>query len=271
MSTVATTAWRQRLRRLLEHGQRIESAGVPALELPVPEPYVVSLREPLALSPARRPSFRFAAAEALWILSGDDRAASIGRYTSALQPFSDDGEHLFGAYGPPIRDQLPYVVRQLVDDPESRRAWLTIWRQNPPETTRDTPCTLALGWTVRGHQLSCTAYMRSSDAFTGLLYDPLVFAVVTAWVRHELETVHGRSYDLGELYLIAASSHLYERDVGRAQAVLDEPYPGYCQTMPLDFARVAAGLRVARESASAYEVRHEPNDTWPWRFWEAQR
>ena len=71
------------------------------------------------------------AAEALWILSGDNKVETIAPYNKNIKQFSDDGIIFQGAYGPRIISQLDYVIESLRKDRESRQAVLTIWNPNP--------------------------------------------------------------------------------------------------------------------------------------------
>nr|MDT0667791.1 thymidylate synthase [Micromonospora sp. DSM 115978] len=100
------------------------------------------------LHPARVLNPAFAVAEAVWILSGSDDPW-IYDFNRALLGYADDGV-LRGAYGPRLRrwhgavDQLDEVRRQLADDPDSRRAVVTLYDpQRDHAGHRDVPCTLA--------------------------------------------------------------------------------------------------------------------------------
>ncbi len=134
----ATAAWRRALDAVIRHGAQVAPRGQKTLELPQ-QTTVVDLNWPIVASPLRRLSYVYLAAEALWVLSGDDRVETIAPYNERLREFSDDGLRFFGAYGPRIMGQLPYVVRKLAADPDTRQAVLTTWRSSPP-TTRDVPC-----------------------------------------------------------------------------------------------------------------------------------
>ena len=88
-------------------------------------------------------NYRFMAAEFAWMLTGQTRVDIIAAYNGNMVRYSDDGQHLAGAYGPPVTDQIPYIIETLKDDPVSRQALLTIWRPRP-RFSRDIPCTCLL-------------------------------------------------------------------------------------------------------------------------------
>lgn len=236
-------AWLSVLKRLLDIGDRVDPRGLPSYELPQ-QTVVIDQRSPVLRHRERKLSYQFMAAEAFWILSGDDRVAGIAPWNKNIAQFSDDGERFFGAYGPPFVDQVGYVVDKLRQDPRSRQAGLTIWRPKPG-VTRDTPCTIALFFHVRGTKLRTHVYMRSSDAWLGLPYDLFNFSMMGHYVAAKL---NNRSLDSpviepGRLYLTMASSHLYERNADGARDCLRYPPPDPCpQTPPSYFTNPKALL-----------------------------
>lgn len=170
---------------------------------------------PLVSFAGRKLNYKFAAAEALWIITGRNDLEYLTQYNSNMTKFSDDGITLTGAYGPRINSQLDYVVNALAEDPATRQACLTIWERSP-NPSKDIPCTVAMVFQLRDGRLDCHTFMRSSDVFLGLPYDMFSFSMV---MRLVLDTYHLRSGTskmsvlLGTLYLYAASSHLYETDL----------------------------------------------------------
>lgn len=243
----ATAAWLGRLWALLHGGHHVAPRGQKTREL-LHQTMHVDMTFPAVIAPTRRLGYRFMAAEAFWIMTGDDRAATITPYNRNIGQFSDDGVTFFGAYGPKFQGQVAHVVRALGGDRDTRQAWINIWRENPPPT-KDTPCTLALGWQVRSNVLHCHAYMRSSDVWLGIPYDVFNFSVLSAYVARQLATLYCQYVRLGTLHLTAASSHLYERDVERAREVLanDDPLAlGEAMPNPAvhgGFEQVCDGLR----------------------------
>lgn len=229
----ATLAWRRLLARIFQAAIGGESAiaprNLPTLEV-LHSTVAFDMHEPAIVSTLRKPSYRFMAAEALWVMSGSDRVAQIAPYNAAMRRYSDDGETFFGAYGPRFLDQLPYVARALARDPATRQAAMTFWRPSPPET-RDVPCTVALTFNLRqandGPRLNCHAFMRSSDTWLGVPYDFFTFSMLAAYVLHRFRLEAPPSYAavprLGALYFTAVSSHLYENHEEAARAVLRAP------------------------------------------------
>ena len=209
--------WRQALNDVLTRGQRVYPRGLETREL---QHYAVEIdmRAPVLTLPERQLSYIFMAAEAYWILSGDNRVETIAAYNKNIAKFSDDGLTFFGAYGPRIASQLDYVVAKLIADPDTRQAGLTIWRESPP-ATKDTPCTVAIWCQLRGGRLQLHVFMRSSDLWLGLPYDVFNFSMLGCLLSARLKVLPG------QLYLTAASSHLYSSNFKAALDCVDADHP----------------------------------------------
>lgn len=207
----ATDAWIANLRSVMQ-GSLVRPRGKATRELlgfssSFPMDY------PIVTTPERNLGYRFMAAEAAWILSGDNRVRTIAPYSKAISQFSDDGIEFFGAYGPRVLDQLEYVIETLRQDPDSRQAVMSIWRNNPPKT-KDVPCTVAIQWLIRDGKLHCFDTMRSSDLWLGWPYDVVNFTMISAYIAITLKI------PLGNLTLTAGSQHVYERDWEAVEKIL---------------------------------------------------
>lgn len=223
-----SNAWLNTLRDVLVLGALASPRNIPTREV-LHQTTEVNMRRPVLCVPSRKLGYKFMAAEAYWILSGDDRVETIAPYNSRISNFSDDGEHFFGAYGPKILAQLSYVVGKLVADRDSRQAGLTIWRENPPYT-KDVPCTVSIFFSIRDNKLNAHVFMRSSDVWLGLPYDVFTFSMLGHLVCGLLNNSprFGTRVSPGRLFLTAASSHLYASNVSDAviclsRASLDQP------------------------------------------------
>lgn len=235
-------AWRELISSVMDNGVAVKPRDQNTLELlnAVSE---VAMSHPLLNVRGRKLNYRMACAEAAWILSGSNRLSEIEPFVKKMREFSDDGLTLAGAYGPKFVDQASYVVDCLVNDPYSRQAVMTYWRERP-RATKDVPCTLTLQFLWRRDLLHLIVNMRSSDAWLGWPYDVFSFSMAAAWVaialrqrwpsaaslgRYNLSTPA-----LGKLWLNAGSQHLYERDWGK----LDADGPDYWEPafdyQPLD-------------------------------------
>jgi thymidylate synthase len=220
----ATSAWLHATRLVMGQGELVAPRNQLTREIQQ-QTHILWMRKPVVRVPIRALNHRFMAAEAYWILSGDDSVAGIVAYNSKIAEFSDDGQYFFGAYGPKVVDQLPYMIEKLKSDRDTRQAGLTIWREKPP-ATRDVPCTVAVFASIRSELLHLHVFMRSSDLWLGLPYDVFNFSMLGHLICATLTEADGPKVTPGKLYLTAASSHLYERDwdkVARCQEGLPQP------------------------------------------------
>lgn len=262
----ATRAWFGTLEDLFLEGWPVSPRGQDTLELPQ-HTVAVDMRHPVVVAPSRKLSEKFMAAEAHWMLSGDDRTETIAPYNRNISQFSDDGLTFFGAYGPRILDQLEYVVGKLVQDPDTRQAGLTTWRQNPPSQTKDVPCTISMFFSIRKGRLNNHVFMRSNDIWLGFPYDVFNFSMVAMLVLARLNTFRAQQpigpVRPGVLYLTAGSRHLYDRNSDAALKVMhDEPWDPVTGEVPrelwLSERKLMKTLEAIREGETAAKWWRQP-------------
>jgi thymidylate synthase len=215
---IANNVWARLLQRILQGGDNSFPRGFKCIEV-LQHTVIVNMVHPVITNQERKLNYRFMAAEAHWILTGDDRVETITPYNSKMKDFSDDGVKFFGAYGPKVMGQLDYVISKLVADPWSRQAGINIWRENPPET-KDVPCTVSVFFSIRSGRVNCHVFMRSSDAWLGFPYDVFNFSMLSYLVcarLNHLPRLQVDNLEPGNLYLTMANSHLYQHNQVGAQ------------------------------------------------------
>lgn len=232
-NTHANEAWLSALGTVLHRGSKVAPRGKVTYEVPQ-HTSVIDMRYPVVVSPTRKLNYRFMAAEAYWILTGDNRVETIAPYNSNITQFSDDGETFAGAYGPRISAQWDHVLETLLKDPESRQAGLTIWTPNP-EPSKDIPCTVALWFQVRRGRLNVHSFMRSNDLWLGYPYDVFNFSMLGLRLAGDLRRLgRDKQLELGHLYHTVASLHLYDQHVPTAdEAYREGNLPQPVQTEPV--------------------------------------
>ena len=209
--------WKRQLDRILREGSEVSPRGMKVKEIinggyAVPMPAYLDLKD-------RKVNLSFMMAEAGWIIAGSNRLFDIEYFMKSYGNFSDDGVFMKGAYGPKIIDQLPYVTDTLVNDPDTRQAVLTIWRERPGPS-KDIPCTVAMQFFIRDEKLHAVVTMRSQDIVLGFTYDVFTFSMVAKAVKNVL--IDRKVYvELGTLYVNAGSLHLYERHFDDAKQWLE--------------------------------------------------
>jgi thymidylate synthase len=213
----ATSVWLKVVSDLLDKGRQVSPRDQGTREL-MAYKSAVDMNYPLVEVPARKIGRKFRAAEAAWILSGDNRVETIAPFSKEISRFSDDGQTFFGAYGPQLLPQLDYVVTKLAEDPDTRQAVATIW-QRSPQASKDIPCTVAVQFIIRNNRLNCIDTMRSSDIWLGWPYDIFNFSMLSYYIIKRLRREHGIRLGLGRLTLVAGSQHLYDRNLDAARSL----------------------------------------------------
>lgn len=207
---------------VMAHGEMTKPRGFNCKEL---TNYTMHLTNPdnnILNDNVRKINKAFAAAEFMWIATGRNDVESIVPFNSKIKEFSDNGEIFYGAYGPRFALQLEYVLNQLKEDPWTRQAVMTFWRQNPPKT-KDVPCTVMLHFMRRPlDKLNLTVYMRSNDVWLGLPYDVHNFTCILIFVAQHLGLL------VGTYTHVDGSLHAYERDFDKirdcAASLSDDMY-----------------------------------------------
>lgn len=228
-AVTAETAWRDALQRVLSLGREAAPRGLKTKEL-LHASVTIDTLQPVVTCAERGLGYTFMATEALWIIDGRNDLATLAKVLPRYASYSDDGETLNGAYGPKVMAQLDWIVGQLLLDPDTRQATMTIWERTPAPS-KDVPCTVALSFSLRQGRIHCHSYMRSSDVWRGLPYDLFSFSVITWLVatryNKTLFTLHANQAGVplnrvlpGNLTVTATSSHLYEPEWASARAVL---------------------------------------------------
>ena len=230
--TTASQEWILHLWAILNQGEERKPRGHLTKEV-LANQTRIDMREPIVNVGERKMGYKFMCAEAAWILSGDNRVSSIKPYSKVIERFSDDGTYYHGAYGPKVVDQISYIVKTLLEDNDSRQALLNIWRENPG-MTKDVPCTVSLQFLIRDGRLHCIDTMRSSDLWLGWVYDIFNMSMIARSIQIELRN-RGLDVILGDLFLNAGSSHLYEQHFDKAEQIVKMSDKGeYISQTPLE-------------------------------------
>jgi len=217
----AGDAWIRAMQNIMNFGSEIDPRGMITKEL-MPQIVQFNMNHPVCFHQDRNLSYIFMAAEAYWILSGDNMVEGIAPYNKHIAQFSDDGHIFNGNYGGPFNCQLDYAVNTLANDPSSRQSVITIWQPNPVRT-KDYRCTVSLIFMIRDNEMHTHVTMRSSDAWLGLPYDMFNFTMLTLRVLNNFNNKTNSEVTLGVQTLSLMSSHLYEQHWTPARMVSQTP------------------------------------------------
>jgi thymidylate synthase len=163
--------------------------------------------------------------ELLWFLAGDTNIAYLNRHGVTIwDEWADEKGELGPVYGHQWRswpdgkggtiDQIANVVRQIRENPSSRRLIVTAW--NPAQVDRMAlpPCHCLFQFYVANGRLSCQLYQRSADIFLGVPFNIASYALLTMMIA--------RVTDLkpGEFVHTLGDAHLYHNHFEQAREQL---------------------------------------------------
>ena len=85
------------LRKILLNGVPVSPRGMDCKEI-ISHTTEIDMNYPKISVPEREIGWKFRVAEAAWILSGDNRLSTIGKYSKKIGDYSDDGKYLIWDY-----------------------------------------------------------------------------------------------------------------------------------------------------------------------------
>ena len=171
--------------------------------------------KPLAnmiLTPWRKWSPSYAEKEWEWYLSGNRSVSEIKKIAKTWDNMHNGDDLVNSNYGYQWNrnDQLNYVVNELIRNPLSRRAVISIYDGKEHDTySKDTPCTLSILFSVADGKLNMSVVMRSNDLWFGFCNDQYCFSKLQEMVAARLDL------KIGWYYHFAHNLHLYDRHIGK--------------------------------------------------------
>jgi thymidylate synthase len=169
--------------------------------------------------------------ELLWYLAKTNDLGFISYYLREYEQYSDDGQTIYGGYGPRMFDmrgnnQVENVITLLRERPHSRQAVIQLFDAcDIVEQHKDVPCTCTLQFMIRRGRLHMFTNMRSNDAFLGLPHDVFAFTMLQEIMARTL------GVELGTYSHAVGSLHLYDKHRSSARRYLREGWQS-TTTMP---------------------------------------
>ncbi|MCA1633899.1 MAG: thymidylate synthase [Acidobacteria bacterium] len=225
------------LKAILEHGSEHEDrTGVGTISH-FGHQTRFDLRAGFPLVTTKRVPFRWIAEELFWFLSGDTNETNLrargvdiwkewadaahttrfGREAGDLGPVYGYLWRSFGGRYPERDglDQIARLVREIQDNPNSRRLIVTGWDPRVADEVDLPPCHTLFQFKVeRGRTLHCQLYQRSADAFLGIPFNIASYALLT----HMLAHVCG--LEVGEFVHTLGDYHIYRNHLPQVEELL---------------------------------------------------
>jgi thymidylate synthase len=174
--------------------------------------------------------------ELLWFLKGDTNIKYLNdNKVSIWDEWADEDGNLGPVYGRQWRswagadgveiDQVKDVIRQLKNNPDSRRIIISAWNVADLPKMKLMPCHCLFQFytapAANGRRkLSCQLYQRSADVFLGVPFNIASYALLTMMVAQVCDM------DLGDFVWTGGDTHLYSNHFEQARLQLTRtPYP----------------------------------------------
>lgn len=163
--------------------------------------------------------------ELLWFLSGDSNVAWLqDNGVSIWDEWADESGDLGPVYGVQWRswptpdgrhiDQIETVLRQLREQPDSRRILVSAWNVAQLDEMALMPCHCLFQFYVADGRLSCQLYQRSADIFLGVPFNIASYALLTHLLAREV------GLEVGDFIWTGGDCHLYLNHLEQADLQL---------------------------------------------------
>jgi hypothetical protein len=116
-------------------------------------------------------------------------------------------------YGPRILEQLPHIIKELSDHPDTRRAVISILDKSDvllldkPDESLEFPCCDSATFSIREGKLNAHLHMRSQNMGQVLKLDMYL------WGRFTKELAEKLNLPLGRFTSTVVSAHVFEKDL----------------------------------------------------------
>ena len=129
-----------------------------------------------------------------WFMNGE---TNIQRFRDAgvkiWDAWADENGDLGPVYGHQMRnfndqniDQMQMLIKQLINNPDSRRHIISLWNPAQIDQMRLPPCYLYFQFFVEHDKLNMFVVQRSGDLFLGIPYDMALFTKILLYVSDKV-------------------------------------------------------------------------------------
>jgi thymidylate synthase len=169
--------------------------------------------------------------ELLWFLKGDTNTRYLRENGVTIwDEWADEQGELGPVYGKQWRswptpsggsiDQMSEVLRQLREQPDSRRIIVSAWNVGELADMALMPCHAFFQFYVADGRLSCQLYQRSADIFLGVPFNIASYALLTHMVAQQVDL------QVGDFVWTGGDCHLYSNHLEQADLQLSRsPLP----------------------------------------------
>lgn len=163
--------------------------------------------------------------ELLWFLSGDTNIKYLKENNVSIwDEWADENGDLGPVYGSQWRswkgangqtiDQISDVIKQIKNNPDSRRMIVSAWNVAEIPNMKLPPCHAFFQFYVANGKLSCQLYQRSADIFLGVPFNIASYALLLMMVAQVCDL------KVGEFVHTLGDAHLYSNHIEQANLQL---------------------------------------------------
>jgi thymidylate synthase len=212
-----------------------------------------NLQDGFPLVTTKRCHLRSIIHELLWFLNGDTNIAYLKENNVSIwDEWADKNGSLGPVYGKQWRawgaadgrqiDQLSNVLKQLKQDPNSRRIIVSAWNVGELDQMALAPCHAFFQFYVADGKLSCQLYQRSCDVFLGLPFNIASYALLVHMMAQQCDLA------VGDFVWAGGDTHIYSNHIEQTHLQLSrEP-------------RALPKLVIMRKPDSLFDYRFEDFD-----------
>jgi thymidylate synthase len=169
--------------------------------------------------------------ELLWFLRGETNIKYLkDNGVSIWDEWADENGDLGPVYGSQWRswpdgkggtiDQIANVVKEIKDNPYSRRLMVTAWNPAEIKDMALPPCHCLFQFYVDNGRLSCQLYQRSADIFLGVPFNIASYALLTMMMAQVC------GLEAGDFVHTFGDAHIYKNHLDQVRLQLSrEPRP----------------------------------------------
>jgi thymidylate synthase len=114
-------------------------------------------------------------------------------------------------------DQMQTLIKNLIDDPDSRRHIISLWNPAQLDQMKLPPCYLYFQFFVNNGKLNMFVVQRSGDLFLGIPYDVALFTKVLLYVAEKV------NLKANWLEVSIVDAHIYDNQSDAIHKYLLEP------------------------------------------------
>jgi len=169
----------------------------------------------------------------LWFLKGESNIKYLkDNGVSIWDEWADEDGNLGPVYGVQWRswptpdgrhvDQISNVLKQIKENPDSRRMIVCAWNPGLIDQMALPPCHCLFQFYVADGKLSCQLYQRSCDIFLGVPFNIASYSLLTHMVAQQCDL------EPGDFVWTGGDCHLYDNHMEQVELQLSReprPYP----------------------------------------------